>query len=250
MTPRLRSSDGHGGTASATVTVVVGNPPGNQAPTVLAAADPATGTSPLTVQFTSAARDPDGDPMMYEWAFGDGGQAAGATPGTPTRSRAPTTRRSRSPTRAAASAPRRSGSSSRRPRRLRPRSGAPTSRPDAPAQAAWFGVSTPAKTTVGRLRGARAGGERHLHRGDDRLGDVHGRARTARSLRLRRPRWRAGSVRCAGAGQQSVTLKPSAAIKRALAKARGSVKVTLGVRLRATGEPASRTAREVKLARR
>jgi hypothetical protein len=55
----------------------VNNPPGNQAPTVQALADPKTGTAPLRVRFTSAASDPDGDQLLSRWDFGDGGQAGG-----------------------------------------------------------------------------------------------------------------------------------------------------------------------------
>ena len=51
--------DGKGGTTTKTVTVVVGNPPGNQAPTVQVTADPKTGAAPLTVPFSSQARDPE-----------------------------------------------------------------------------------------------------------------------------------------------------------------------------------------------
>ena len=71
-------SDGEA-TASATVQVVVGNPAGNQAPTVQVAADPSGGgTAPLRIGFTAAGRDPDGDPLTYVWNFGDGGTAGGA----------------------------------------------------------------------------------------------------------------------------------------------------------------------------
>jgi cytochrome c len=86
---KVTARDPGGLTASATVQVVVGNPPGNQAPTVQVAADPNGGTAPLTVRFTAAARDPDGDAVMYVWSFGDGGSAGGTgvthtytTPGT------------------------------------------------------------------------------------------------------------------------------------------------------------------------
>jgi hypothetical protein len=59
------------------VTVVVGNPAENQAPTVVAAADPAGGTAPLKVNFSAAGTDPDGDALSYVWSFGDGGAAGG-----------------------------------------------------------------------------------------------------------------------------------------------------------------------------
>jgi hypothetical protein len=46
-------------------------------------------------------------------------------------------------------------------------------------------------------------------------------------------------VRCGGAGSKTVRLKPSAATRRALVKARRSVKVKLGVSL--NGKSSSRT---------
>ena len=45
----------------------------NRAPTAQAAADPAHGDLPLVVSFDgTASSDPDGDPLTYEWDFGDG----------------------------------------------------------------------------------------------------------------------------------------------------------------------------------
>ena len=70
-------TDARGRIGTATVTVTVGNPRGNQAPTVQIAATPRRGTAPLKVTFTAAASDPDGDPVLYEWDFGDGGKAGG-----------------------------------------------------------------------------------------------------------------------------------------------------------------------------
>ncbi|NHC45029.1 DUF1349 domain-containing protein [Motilibacter sp. K478] len=53
----------------------------NQRPVVTAAGTPATGTSPLTVNFSTTASDPDGDsPLTYAWTFGDGGTATTANP--------------------------------------------------------------------------------------------------------------------------------------------------------------------------
>jgi hypothetical protein len=67
----------------------VEDPPGNMPPVVQAAADPRSGTAPLTVRFTSASSDPDGDRLASVWDFGNGDQAGGesatytyATPGT------------------------------------------------------------------------------------------------------------------------------------------------------------------------
>ena len=74
----VTATDEHGATATATVEIVVGNPAGNQAPTVRVAADPRSGTAPLRVRFSSQASDPDGDALIYVWSFGDGGQAGGA----------------------------------------------------------------------------------------------------------------------------------------------------------------------------
>ena len=46
---------------------------GNRAPTVVIDADPVAGPAPLAVQFSSAGTtDPDGDPVTFEWDFGDG----------------------------------------------------------------------------------------------------------------------------------------------------------------------------------
>jgi PKD repeat protein/glucose/arabinose dehydrogenase/type 1 glutamine amidotransferase len=77
FTAKVTVTDRAGLTASATVEIVVGNPPANQAPTVLAAADPAGGTAPLAITFTASGSDPDGDDLSYVWSFGDGGAAGG-----------------------------------------------------------------------------------------------------------------------------------------------------------------------------
>lgn len=42
----------------------------NSAPTVTAAADPASGSAPLTVRFSGAAADADNDTLAYAWDFG------------------------------------------------------------------------------------------------------------------------------------------------------------------------------------
>jgi PKD repeat protein len=82
-------TDEYGAEGTAQVQVVVSNAPGNGAPTVQAAADPASGAAPLRVRFSSAASDPDGDRVSTVWDFGDGVRAGGAaavhtyrTPGT------------------------------------------------------------------------------------------------------------------------------------------------------------------------
>jgi PKD repeat protein len=87
-TAKLTVSDGEL-SASSTVVITVGDPPSNQAPTVLIAADPIRGTAPLDVRFTASGRDPEGGALMYTWDYGDGSAGAGRsvthrylTPGT------------------------------------------------------------------------------------------------------------------------------------------------------------------------
>ena len=78
FTATVTATDRAGNTDTDSVTITVGNPAGNQAPTVEAAADPAGGTAPLKVNFSAAAHDPDGDAVSYVWDFGDSHQGAGA----------------------------------------------------------------------------------------------------------------------------------------------------------------------------
>jgi PKD repeat protein len=75
-TAKLTVSDGQA-SASATVSITVGNPPQNQAPTVQIAADPLNGSAPLDVRFTASGRDPEGGALIYTWDYGDGSQGAG-----------------------------------------------------------------------------------------------------------------------------------------------------------------------------
>jgi PKD repeat protein len=88
-TATVTATDGKGAFDTAEITIVVDGPPANQPPTVQVAADPRSGTAPLPVRFTSAARDPEGKQMLMVWDFGDGVQAGGPaishtyrTPGT------------------------------------------------------------------------------------------------------------------------------------------------------------------------
>jgi PKD repeat protein len=71
----LTVRDPEGATGTAAVEIIVNDPPANQPPTVEAAGDPAAGKPPLTVQFSAAGSDPDGDPLMYAWDFGDGAKS-------------------------------------------------------------------------------------------------------------------------------------------------------------------------------
>jgi PKD repeat protein len=76
-TATVTVSDGRGGTDTDTVVVTVGN----RAPTVQLTATPTSGKAPLTVAFSAAGSDPDGDALTYRYDFGDGSKPeTGRTP--------------------------------------------------------------------------------------------------------------------------------------------------------------------------
>ena len=74
----LTVTDDDGDTAGSSVTIVVS--PGNTAPTASFSSIGASGHAPLAIGFdATASADPDGVIVSYEWDFGDGATASGAT---------------------------------------------------------------------------------------------------------------------------------------------------------------------------
>ncbi len=79
-TAKVTVSDGKGGQSSDTIEIKVNKPPkSNNPPTVQLNATPKTGDSPLAVEFTITANDPDGDSLTIDWDFGDNQTAQGQT---------------------------------------------------------------------------------------------------------------------------------------------------------------------------
>jgi len=251
----LTVSDGKGESTTESVTVVVGNPPANQPPTVEIAADPKSGTAPLTVQFSSRAVDPEGKPLIVTWDFGDGGQAAGATathtyiaPGTYT---ATVTARDQGGLSATATveivvaAPQAAPNNNNGGGGSTSAAAAPAPKPNA-----WFGVAKPAKTTLAKFA------KRGLKVQVTCTESMRGTAKLTLSSKLRKQLGlksatiASRSIKCAGAGSKTITLKPSKKVQRALKGAKGSVKAKLGVTLRAAGESAKKSTRTVTLASR
>jgi PKD repeat protein len=246
---KLTVTDPHGAKAELTKQVTI-TATANQAPTVDIAADPASGTAPLPVQFTSKVSDPESQGVSYLWTFGDGGFSAEkapvhiyTAPGTYTASLKVTDEKGASTTKtvaitvtAAQAAPQ-----------------AAPKTPDvnaaaAPAVNPWFGVAKPAKTTLATF--SKSGLAVRVTATEAMTGTatLTVSKKVAKQLGLKKTTLASGKVTFTGAGAKSVTLKPSAAVKRAPKKAKGSVKVTLGVSLRATGKSAKQSTRTITLA--
>ncbi len=81
FTVRLTVNDGRGGTHSATTLAKIIPPaPQNRIPTAKPGG-PYSGVVGQVVKFDGlGSSDPDGDPLTYAWAFGDGGTGTGASP--------------------------------------------------------------------------------------------------------------------------------------------------------------------------
>jgi hypothetical protein len=74
------AADNAGNTTQRSVTYTVTDPPPNVAPTASIIVDVSAGVAPLTVQLDgSGSSDPDGQIQSYQWDFGNGSTASGAT---------------------------------------------------------------------------------------------------------------------------------------------------------------------------
>ena len=216
-TAEVTATDPDGLTAKATVQVTVGNPPGNQAPTVQAAADPTQGTAPLTVRFSSFGRDPEGGSLMYVWEFGDGGMAGGAaathtyaTPGTYTAKVTVTDAQG-----ATGTATSRHGERAGRARRRQGRVGGDAG--------PVLGEGVPARGLRLKVPCAASG--------PGRAAATVSRA-TARRLGLARRTLATARVRCTAGRQATVRLKPTRSAARRLAGVR---RLGITIRVRTPG---------------
>jgi hypothetical protein len=240
-------TDGRGAFDTAEVEVTVSDPPGNRPPSVQIAAAPRSGPAPLPVRFTSAARDPDGDPLLVEWDFGDGGRAGGRAvthvytmPGTYTATVTVT-----DPGGA-------TGTGTVQIVVTGPQAGLGSLNVAsflAPEPPAFVGLTRPARTSVAAF--ARRGLKVTLTCSGAMTGKASLKTtrRTARKLNLQRTTLARRTVRCHGAGSKTVRLKPKRAVRRTLSKTRGPIKTTLAVRMRAADGSIEKTTRKLKLTR-
>jgi hypothetical protein len=207
-----------GATGTATVQVVVGNPAGNQAPTVQIAADRVAGTAPLLVRFSSAGVDPDGDALAYVWDFGDGGKAGGpkanhtyTAPGTYTAKVTVTDAggKSASATTTITVNPRTQGAGA-----APPRGATALAKVGRPSLATFLSRGIKVAATCGTD-------------GDGRVA-LWATKGTKRKLGLRSRGMGRATLACAAGGKATVRVRPSRAVRRAIRAARpGSLKVTV-----------------------
>jgi hypothetical protein len=106
--------------------------------------------------------------------------------------------------------------------------------PAAPEPKPWFGVGALKRTTSARFAARGLAVQVTCTEAMSGTATLKVSSRTARGLRLTSTTLARASVRCAGAGTRTVTLKPSKAARRALAASRRAVKATLDVRLDGT----------------
>jgi PKD repeat protein len=243
---KVTASDGKA-TSTKTVTVTVALA-ANVAPTLDILADPVRGSAPLVVRFSSQATDPDGtDPLKYTWAFGDGSFSAEPNPvhtyvaaGVYTATLTVEDRQGGKTTKTLTITVTQVSGGAPQPKA-----------PDAaPEQAPWFGVSEPVKTSVAGF--AKSGLAVRVTCTEAMSGKakITVSSKVAKKLKLKSRTLASVKVTCADAGSKALKLKASKAVKKALAKAKGSLKVTLSVSLKAKGESSKNSTRSVTLSRR
>ncbi len=123
-----------------------------------------------------------------------------------------------------------------------------TPAPPAPKPTPSFTLTKPSKTTVAKF--AKRGIAIRATCTDTMSGPVTVTvdSKTKKALKLKSTTLAKGTLKCA-AGNTTLTLKPSASVKRVLAKVKKSVKVTVTVSLKAAGQPAKKATLKVTLAR-
>jgi PKD repeat protein len=246
---KVTVKDGKGGSTTVVVPVTV-SPKANVAPTVDILADPVQGSAPLVVRFSAQITDPDGDSsnVSHVWAFGDGGFSAEKNPahtynapgvytatltvkdakgGTTTKTVTITV------TQVSGGAP-----------------AAPKGPAAAAEQASWFGVSEPVKTSVAGFAKSGLAVKVTATEAMSGTAKLTVTSKVAKALGLKSRTLATSKVSFKNAGSKAVKFKVSKKVKKALAKAKGSVKVTLSVSLKAQGEGAKNSTRSVTLTRR
>lgn len=82
---RVRVTDNGGASATSYIVTVTASQPTNQPPVVSSlTANPASGTAPLTVTFSTSSADPDGTIVRFEWDFDGNGTYDASTLANPT----------------------------------------------------------------------------------------------------------------------------------------------------------------------